>query len=155
MSNIKTVEVIKALPGLEIGDTLTRVNKQDNFELNVETITDTYSAKRVISISESLLNKQEFKATEWFSDRNTYSKEKINQMQSQIDYLKKELANDDALLSKYESRIAEKLEQFRNEYARVEKAIANGEYEGELLWSADESLTVHYNMIDLLEKIIA
>ena len=67
MNNIKTVEVIKALPGLEVGDILTRNDGNSNFELNVEEITETYSAKRHISISQTLLNKEEFKAIEWFN----------------------------------------------------------------------------------------
>jgi hypothetical protein len=147
MNNIKTVEVIKALPGLEAGDTLTRKDGDSNFELNIETITEDYSAVRHISISQSLLNKEEFKAIDWFEKR-TPNKEKIAS-------LEKELYLTSKRLELIEKRIDSKINEFEKEFNRVENNFADGMYFGEAEQWADESMTVHYNMIDLLKKIKA
>lgn len=144
MKNIKAVEVIKALPGLEIGDVLSREDSNSNFELNVEEITKSYSAKRHISLSQSLLNKDEFKAIEWFVQKPSYI--------ARLEAENKEMAS---VLNKYESRIAEKITEYTKKENELKGKLNDIYLSGESMEWADEALTVYHNMIDLLKKIVA
>ena len=136
MKNIKSVEVIKSLTGLEQGDVLTRKDSNSNFELNVETVTETYSAKRFISLSEELLNKEEFKAIEWFTPKITNK-----QARERLEIL--------------ETRIETKLAEYKAKFAEIDEKLKEDKYLGELIEWADEAQTVYHNLIDLLEKIKA
>ena len=138
MNNIKTVEVVKALPGLEVGDTLTRLNADSNFELRVETITDSYTAKRIISISETLLNKDEFKAIEWFNPIKT-NKQRIEELQLKLDTILK--------------RIDTKIVDYTKEYAKVEDRLNSNLFSQDYEEYANEAMTVYKNMITLLKEL--
>lgn len=173
MSNIKTLEVVSALPGLEVGDTLTRADSNSNFELNVETITEDYTAKRNIEVSPSLINKDEFKAIEWFTPYKSNKqiiadlKERVEELKAANDLTNElyytSLKNRTALsyendyLSRIKNRIDAKLEEFENK----EKCILNMFYEGGNIFSAetteelDQAQLVYSNMIDLLKKLKA
>jgi len=161
MKNIKTIEVTSQLPGLEVGDTLTRKDSESNFELIVETVTDNYTAKRYISLSPSLINKDEFKATEWFETIKT-NKQKIAELEKDKTLLLDELnkANLERceyrdIVLKYEARISEKMKEFDEKYTELSNKVSNEVMSAEEQEWADEALTVWYNMSDLLKKVIA
>jgi chromosome segregation ATPase len=95
MNNIKTIEVVKPLTGLEVGDVLTRNDSNSNFELDIEVAGDLlgvpYTAQRFISLSASLLNIDEFKPIEYFEDPEPRKKFKLGdyavKLEEQIDEL--------------------------------------------------------------------
>lgn len=153
MSNIKTIEVIKPLTGLEVGDVLTRSSNEYNFELDVETAGEVigvpYTAQRFISLSESLINIDEFKAIEWFEDKEEIENE---------DYWKSrfaEITEAEIKLKTILGRIDEKLEEYKAKQAEQVDILEDKYISGERVEWADEALTVYHNMIDLLEKLKA
>ncbi len=162
MNNIKTVEVIKALPGLEVGDTLTRLNADSNFELKVETVTDTYTAKRIISISESLLNKDEFKAVEWFNPIKT-NKQRITELEQENANLRDKIVasierecielKKEEQLDTVLKRIDTKIVDYTKESSIIEKKLDSNRYSQDYEEYAMEALTVYRNMITLLEEL--
>lgn len=162
MNNIKTVEVVKALPGLEVGDTLTRLTPNDNFELRVETVTDTYTAKRVISLSETLLNKDEFKAIEWFKPVKT-NKQRIAELEKENSELRDRIVSLVEAASKEDwksdrfnlisKRIESKILDYTKEFGKIESILNKNLYSQDYEEYANEALTVYKNMIDLLKEI--
>ena len=161
MNNIKTVKVISQLTGLEVGDILTRKDNQSPFELLVETCTETYSAKRHIVLSEELLNYDEFKAIEWFTDKPLTNKQKIcslieelAQGQSRYNELVKENEELTSILSKIDKRIQYKRDEFAKKVQELDKELADKLLCGERIEWADEALTVYTNMLELLDKIV-
>jgi len=154
MNNIKTIEVVKPLTGLEAGDVLTRMDNQSNFELDVEEVTESYSVKRHISISQSLLNKEGFKAVEWFNKIKT-NREIIADLTAEL-ALHKEMKDQTAdRLKLITSRIDEKLKEYQSKYSEIDRNFQSNRYFGENVEWADEEMTVYHNMIDLLNKIRA
>lgn len=162
MNNIKTVEVVKALPGLEVGDTLTRLTPNDNFELRVETVTDTYTAKRVISLSETLLNKDEFKAIEWFKPVKT-NKQRIAGLEKENSELRDRIVSLVEAASKEDwksdrfnlisKRIESKILDYTKEFGKIESILNKNLYSQDYEEYANEALTVYKNMIDLLKEL--
>lgn len=163
MKNIKTVEVIKALPGLEVGDTLTRKSSEFNFELDVETVGDVngnpYTAQRFISLSAPLINKDEFKVIEWFTPKTVYNKSKVLEaeieiLNDQLKYIEKAFYETTENYSKLLLNIDAKLDEFEEKLDKV-KEVTKIEYNrtGVLPRNADEATTVFTNMIDLLKKL--
>lgn len=158
MNNIKTVEVVKALPGLEVGDTLTRLTPNDNFELRVETVTDTYTAKRVISLSEALLNKDEFKAIEWFKPIKT-NKQRIEELEKENAELRNKLVNEisngqfNQFSAKILNRINTKISDYAKEYAKIEDILNSNLFSQDYEEYANEAMTVYKNMITLLKEL--
>lgn len=159
MNNIKTVEVVKALPGLEVGDTLTRLNADSNFELRVETVTDSYTAKRIISISETLLNKDEFKAIEWFNPIKT-NKQRIEELEKENESLRKSLEiwkkDSKTSFEKYNkifTRIMTKINDYGKEYSDIEDKLNSNLFSQDYEEYANEAMTVYKNMITLLKEL--
>jgi hypothetical protein len=160
MKNIKTVEVIKALPGLEVGDTLTRKSSEFNFELDVETVGDVngdpYTAQRFISLSAPLINKDEFKAIEWFTPKVVYNKSKAFELEKEVDFLKEQVSITYKKYDKLMTNIESKITEFNSKLEK-EKEFTNSEYKrtGYLPEYAGEATTVYTNMISLLKAILA
>lgn len=162
MNNIKTVEVVKALPGLEVGDTLTRLTPNDNFELRVETVTDTYTAKRVISLSETLLNKDEFKAIEWFKPIKT-NKQRIEELEKENAELRNRIVKlideDSKKFGKEErldnilKRIDTKMLDYTKEFAKIQDRLNSDLFSQDYEEYANEAMTVYKNMITLLKEL--
>lgn len=162
MNNIKTVEVVKALPGLEVGDTLTRLNADSNFELRVETVTDSYTAKRIISISETLLNKDEFKAIEWFNPIKTnkqriveLEKENVELRNKLVSFISKEnlTAGKEERLDNILKRIDTKIIDYTKEFAKIQDRLNSDLFSQDYEEYANEAMTVYKNMITLLKEL--
>lgn len=157
MKNIKTLEVISELPGLEVGDTLTRKDSDSDFVLNVETVTEAYTAKRFISLSPSLINKDEFKAIEWFEPVVT-NKQKIAVLEAKIKELNSKLecaSSAEVDLAVLRGKMVTKRREFNDKVTkitnRIEKEILT---QGQMDY-ANEGLTVLANLIEYTDKLLA
>ena len=149
------------------GDVLTREYGHDNFVLNESTIGEEFSSNRTVSLSPSLINKDEFKAIEWFVDKDMHKKNKVAKLKEEISALNAELDGaykgwirdvekleaDAAGKQKMEKLIDEKLEEFNIELEKA-KMILNKENIGAMEVEAEnEKLVVYTNMIYLLKTI--
>jgi len=73
MNNIKTIEVIKPVFGLNVGDTLTRSSAEDNFVHDDKAIGDGYVASKYLSIDkDAKINWDSFQTIEWFMSKKAY-----------------------------------------------------------------------------------
>ena len=91
MKNIKSIEVIKEIYGLEVGDILTRKDGNSLFEIKEQmNYEDGGTMLRSISLSESMISKDYFKTIEWFENIET-NKQKIARLENTVDSLRREL----------------------------------------------------------------
>jgi len=114
MNNIKTIEVIKPVLGLNVGDTLTRKDANSNFIGGEDKVGEGYMVSTHLSVSPSTVEElAAFKVTEWFMSKKDYrdllrkQEEKINatytrttyncldcvvaDLKNELEYTKKEL----------------------------------------------------------------
>lgn len=160
MNNIKTIEVVKPVFGLGVGSQLTRANDALPFEFKSETISDGFASTKSVSISEESVNRDSFKAIEWFAEKPLTNKQKIcslieelAQGQSRYNELVKENEELISILSKIDKRIQYKRDEFAKKVQELDKELADKLLCGERIEWADEALTVYANMLELLDKI--
>lgn len=161
MNNIKTIEVVKPVFGLGVGSQLTRANDTLPFEFKSETISDGFTSTKSVSISEESVNRDSFKAIEWFAEKPLTNKQKIcslieelAQGQSRYNELVKENEELISILSKIDKRIQYKRDEFAKKVQELDKELADKLLCGERVEWADEALTVYANMLELLDKIV-
>jgi hypothetical protein len=69
MSNIKTIEVIEPIFGLNVGDTLTRLDENSNFTNTSELVGDGYMVSNSVSlVSDIIEGANAFKVIEYFDE---------------------------------------------------------------------------------------
>ena len=158
MNNIKTIEVIKPVFGLEIGDRLSRVNSGDNFEISSEVITDSYTKKKEVSISESCINKDEFKAVEWLNEKPLTNKEKISKLESEnsilvdrVKALEEMLLNSSSMHMELNKKINKAIDDTQLKYD-----LAVNEFSGQFTYGdlLDVDSTIYLNILKVLKSIV-
>lgn len=175
MSNIKTIEVIEPIFGLNVGDTLTRLDENSNFTNVSELVGDGYLVSNSVSlISDIIEGTNAFKVTEYFKDQEqvicqsececkpkcTTYKDLKNELSMYKDLYEFSLESNDELhdkLQKLENRIVTKRKEFEEKLESLSKSLSSeiGLISGETLEKLSEAYAVHYNMIDLLKKLTA
>lgn len=152
MNNIKSIEVVNPVYGLNVGDVLTRETSEDSFSFSAEHVGEDYTYSRSISLSPSLITKDDFVAIEWFEQKKT-KRQIIEELEQKLtDSIEREnsvAAAHDKLLN----RIDSKLKEYRLKFEEISTNVENGVYLNESFDWADEAMTVYHNMIELLEKL--
>jgi hypothetical protein len=169
MSNIKTIEVIEPIFGLNVGDTLTRLDENSNFTNTSELVGDGYMVSNSVSlVSDIIEGANAFKVIEYFDEpvkeeskcKCTTYKDLKNELSMYKDLYEFSLESNDELhdkLQKLENRIVTKRKEFEEKLESLSKSLSSeiGLISGETLEKLSEAYAVHYNMIDLLKKLTA
>ncbi len=161
MENIKAIELLEPAFGLPAGSVLVRLNKNEMFLGKNEHVGDGYELYTSVYVSESMLKDKEFLATEFFEKEKRSAKHVIQEKEAEIADLKSHIKILEEILeqnsksySKILSRINEKKTEFQKKLEDLNKQMDEDVFAGESLEWADEAMTVYYNMIDLLTKIV-
>ena len=161
MNNIKTIEVVKPVFGLNVGDRLNKDLTDGNFYLAEGCNGEGYSFTRMVSVKSDSVDKENFKVVEWIAEKPLTNKQKIcslieelAQGQSRYNELVKENEELISILSKIDKRIQYKRDEFAKKVQELDKELADKLLCGERIEWADEALTVYANMLELLDKIV-
>jgi hypothetical protein len=150
MNNIKSLEVIKPAYGLKVGDILSRTSGDSAFSIVVEEVGDGYEYASSVSLSESLINKDHFKAIEWFETRLT-NKQIITDLENKVSTLESQIDDADAV----KERLATKLIEFETRYAQLQGELESRVNYGNMIGWNSEEMAVLFNLIDFIKKMLS
>lgn len=168
MNNIKTIEVVKPVFGLNVGDRLNKDLTDGNFYLAEGCNGEGYSFTRVVSVKSDSVDKENFKVVEWIEPKPLTNRQRIEQLEGQLKDAEENMElgqknytailkeNEEmlALLTKIDKRIQYKRDEYSKKVQELDKELADKLLCGERIEWADEALTVYANMLELLDKIV-
>lgn len=162
MKNVKAIELTRDTFGLPKGTVLSRLTATEPFAYKAEHVADDYQYSNSLSISPTVVTWDFAKPIEWFEDRRRSARHTIEELEAKI----KELTVENTLLSAESKAIREDLESLRkraeakrDEYQKkmneLQLDLENDIIAGESTEWADEAMTVYYNLVDFINKLLA
>jgi dipeptidase len=163
MKNIKTIRLIDSVFGLDAGTLLSRNTPDEPFYCAWEHIADGYTAGGDVSVTESLLrfsSEISYEVVEYFQDKRS-AKHVIKELEAKLEEKTKEAEEykemyykDASELKKLLTRMNDKRAEFKTKMDETQTQLENDFISGEAVEWADEAMTVYYNLIDLIDKLL-
>jgi chromosome segregation ATPase len=169
MKNVKAIELTRPTFGLPKGTVLSRLSGNEPFAYKSEHVGENYQFSNSLSISQAAISWDFAKPIEWFEERRRSAKHVIQELEAEIERLKasnEKLTADIASvidsydsaskeLNKLKSRAIEKRDEFQKKMNELQLDLENDIIAGESTEWADEAMTVYYNLVDLINKLLA
>jgi len=161
MKNIKAIELTKPAFGLQAGTVLSRLNHDEPFSYVNENVGDNFESYSRVTVPHAMITADIAKATEWFEDRRRSAKHVIAELQEELDITSmaldianEELANVTKKYNELTRKMNSKITEYEAKLKQTQLDLENDFISGESIEWADEAMTVYYNLIDLLKKLL-
>jgi len=154
MKNIKVIRLLKDGYGLEAGAEFIRATSNDPFVCKLDATGDSYSYTATVSLNESAITKEMFKATGWFEKRMT-KEERVAKDAINREIELKSLREAVKRLDKIEARLHSKENEYTEKINEAKEKANSGLISSEMLEYYDEAITVYANLLEFIKVIKA
>ena len=154
MKNIKTIELTKQAFGLPSGTVLTRLTNDKPFEYKAEHIGEDYRYSNSVTISPASITNGNAKVVEYFEEYKRSAKHVISELTEKVSMLSAESEEYKRRYKVLADRAAAKRAEFQKKLDALELELEEDIIAGESAEWADEAMTVYYNLIDFINKLL-
>lgn len=162
MKNVKAIELTRPTFGLPKGTVLSRLSSNEPFAYKSEHVGENYQFSNSLSIAQTAISWDFAKPIEWFEERRRSAKHVIQELEKEIERLNAEnsLLSTEvrAIRSELDTikrKATDKRDEFQKKMNELQLDLENDIIAGESTEWADEAMTVYYNLIDLINKLLA